>query len=539
MALEKNDAAFLNALSENLGVDYDYYQNHIEGYQRFAFDLLREKYLSKFECITPETCLTSRIKFLTSNERCRDYSPLPFKWTLPDLYDQFSWEISRPDLFIDFDEVMADFGPGASRGFKTEWFGDKLANFSATSYEVFKHFRHLCSVSFPRLMQHVISASKQGKVTIQTSSKACFVPKNIKSARLICVEPSCNMFLQKGFGRKIESWLYHYHSIDIEKQQFFNRDLARYGSVSGKFATIDLSSASDSISRTLVSHFLNPSFKESLELIRCSKVSFDGEEVDLHMISSQGNATTFPLQTLIFSCLVRAAYKVLGIPLKQDECNRYSSLNYSVFGDDIIVRTEAFDLVTKGLKLLGFITNDEKTFNEGPFRESCGGDYYLGRNCRPVFLYGTRKQDLYSFINRLFIWQSRTGIFLYFTNQFLLDSVKYIPIPLHHDISCGIRVPMMCLVDLKYNRRYHAISYEALKVKPKTVKFWRYSEDIQYSAFLKGVIENGRVYGLNHNPYSSKSRYFTSCWDYIDGGDSLMDCLSKEQLLDDLVYILS
>jgi hypothetical protein len=153
-----------------------------------------------------------------------------------------------------------------------------------------------------------------------------------------------------------------------------------------------------------------------------------------------GNATTFPLQVIIFSSVVSAVYNLLGIKLERSR--RGSPGNFSVFGDDIIVKTRAYSWVVRLLTLLGFVTNEEKSFSEGPFRESCGADYYSGMNIRPVFLKRLDSpQDVAVVANRLNDWTSRTGIRLPATLQLLDKSYRLPDVPLFENDDAGIKVP--------------------------------------------------------------------------------------------------
>jgi len=57
-----------------------------------------------------------------------------------------------------------------------------------------------------------------------------------------------------------------------------------------------------------------------------------------------------------------------------------------VYGDDIIVPSESYDMVSWALECFGFQVNPEKSFSTGPFRESCGTDAFAGTNVRPIFV---------------------------------------------------------------------------------------------------------------------------------------------------------
>jgi hypothetical protein len=94
----------------------------------------------------------------------------------------------------------------------------------------------------------------------------------------------------------------------------------------------------------------------------------------LEKFSSMGNGFTFELETLIFAALAAA---VSDLTLGE---------NLFVYGDDIIVPTHASSNVLAVLRTFGFTPNTKKTFTSGSFRESCGGDYFLGYDVRSVFL---------------------------------------------------------------------------------------------------------------------------------------------------------
>lgn len=90
-----------------------------------------------------------------------------------------------------------------------------------------------------------------------------------------------------------------------------------------------------------------------------------------------GNGYTFELETLLFSCACRAVAEMEGVALNHS--------NFSVYGDDIVAPSALYDPICSALRFLGFQPNLSKSFNSGPFRESCGGDYFRGEFVRPIF----------------------------------------------------------------------------------------------------------------------------------------------------------
>jgi hypothetical protein len=133
------------------------------------------------------------------------------------------------------------------------------------------------------------------------------------------------------------------------------------------------------------------------------------------MISTMGNGFTFPLMTTILSSAVRAVYREMGILIKDNPLawNHDAVVpgNWAVFGDDIIVCREAYDMLVTFLHELGFRVNLTKSFNSGLFRESCGHDYLGGHDVRGVYLKRmTSRQDIAVAVNLLNDWSFRTSI---------------------------------------------------------------------------------------------------------------------------------
>jgi len=319
------------------------------------------------------------------------------------------------------------------------------------------------------------------------------------------------MFFQKGIGSVIEKVLKSDFSIDLSTQPDVNRKLARKGSIDQSFGTIDLKSASDSISLRLLRLILPPYLLRRIEECRSPFVELpNGELVELHMVSSMGNGFTFPLQTLLFTVIVKAVYRTLGIAFERNKehLNGTEPGNFGVFGDDIIVRKDAYCVVVKALRLFGFVVNDDKSFNCGPFRESCGGDFWCGHDVRGVYLKTLAcDADVYSIINRLMRWSSKTGIMLPRTLSVLCKLVRFNPIPLHAGDTEGIVTPKCFLEGYKVDQN-KAVYYRSLcsasvsfQVPSGDAKSYYYPNRAQIFdnpegvliSFIGGFITNGRI----------------------------------------------
>lgn len=212
-------------------------------------------------------------------------------------------------------------------------------------------------------------------VKVIRHNKIAFVPKTTKTDRSIAVEPLLNGYLQKGVDEYLRLRLKRI-GLDL-RDQALNSELARVGSLGDhgdSFATIDLSSASDSLSIECARLLLPPAWFDFLNQIRSPLYELDGKVYRYSKFASMGNGFCFPLETLIFASICVACGA------------NHAPYDYRVYGDDIIVRRSIAESVISALSTIGFRTNADKTFISGPFRESCGADWYSGVDVRPFTL---------------------------------------------------------------------------------------------------------------------------------------------------------
>lgn len=202
-----------------------------------------------------------------------------------------------------------------------------------------------------------------------------FAKKNAKTYRSIVVEPPINTLFQKGIGKFIRQKLRR-AGLDLDVLASVNKTLAQAASIDGRLATVDLQMASNLIARAVIWELFSLSWSEFLSSFRTSTVRFkDGQLVPLELFSSMGNGFTFELESLIFYALAYGCTAQLRL-----NCAQVTS-----FGDDIILPVEAIPLLYKTLGYMGFLVNEEKSFIDGRFRESCGGDYVDGIDIRPFY----------------------------------------------------------------------------------------------------------------------------------------------------------
>lgn len=90
-----------------------------------------------------------------------------------------------------------------------------------------------------------------------------------------------------------------------------------------------------------------------------------------------GNALTFPVEELVFGSECQV--------IQEEMTGVTDRPLWSVYGDDIIVPVEWYDTLVEYLSALGFIVNKDKSFSTGFFRESCGKEYFHGKDVSPLY----------------------------------------------------------------------------------------------------------------------------------------------------------
>lgn len=317
---------------------------------------------------------------------------------------------------------------------------------------------------------------QQGPVIfkIVAGSKATTVPKDSKKRRMICIEPTLNMFFQQGLMSCMSSRLAN-AGLSFDVLQNVHRELAQISSITHENATIDWSSASDCVSMSLVRFLLPRTWLHYVETFRCKNISIGGSSIDLPMVSTMGNATTFPLETLVFYCLAVANLT--------PHFGRSTLVDpellplVSVFGDDCIVPNFSAVTYINFMSTLGFLPNVNKSFfTSCGFRESCGGDYLHGVDVRPYYLRAPNNLKkagleawLYVILNRLqnryiriygplkYIYKSAS--FSYIFSLFRKYNLSLKVVPTHFPDDSGFK----CGSDFaRFNRHYPDIPWSPI-----------------------------------------------------------------------------
>lgn len=374
----------------------------------------------------------------------------------------------------------ADLGPGKVCNISDYDFFSKLFSegVSASSKSLVLLYRTITSLSPTWKSAEDRRYDLFGEVVISNTNKLFYVPKDCEASRTACTEPVINTFFQQCIKTVLETCLNRYYGIDIRFQQEINRALARSGSLyRGKpLVTIDLVSSSDLLSVRLILSLFPICCTYWMEIARSSFCTYvsgpnaNGDSVtktiELNMMATMGNAFCFPMQTLFYTVLVKAIYLYLDIPfiksatvIDRNTGNRVVSKlgNFGVFGDDIIVVDQAKDLLLICLEAFGCKLNEQKSCLDGYFRESCGGDFYLGQNVRPFFIKDLdTTAGLFVAFNSCMEWSSSNRIPLPNFASALIECIKpedRLYVPRFESDDAGLKFPLEYL-PVRYQRHY-------------------------------------------------------------------------------------
>jgi hypothetical protein len=283
----------------------------------------------------------------------------------------FSW----PRKF-DPKDIIPRHGPGAVATKQKLWEKFQWTNISAKItewYPIDAYYMasagHVCDTY--RDLGRIGEASHSARVIL--------VPKDSRGPRLISCEPVDFQWIQQGLGRAIVEHVER-HRLTRDNVRFTdqepNRMAALYGSLSGKYVTLDLNEASDRVSTDLV-RLLFPEWLFSyLDACRTSSTLLpDGREINLRKFAPMGSCLCFPILSLVVWSLLTAG--VVDADTRE---------SIYVYGDDVIVpKAYASDAIER-LESFGLKVNRDKSCTSGLFRESCGMDAFKGTNVTPVRL---------------------------------------------------------------------------------------------------------------------------------------------------------
>jgi hypothetical protein len=241
----------------------------------------------------------------------------------------------------------------------------------------------------------------------ETPVKVVAVPKTLKTPRVIAEEPAAMQYMQQALAQQlirniedveprrtavragaVELCNLGRHFVGFAEQEP-NRLLACEGSINCDLATLDLSEASDRVLNQHVELLFArfPRLSEAIQATRSLKADVpDHGIIPLVKFASMGSALCFPVEAMVFTTIVFAAIAYE----RREPLTRNLILGLRgkvrVYGDDIVVPVEYVHQVIRFLQAFGLVVNEDKSFWNGKFRESCGGDFYAGEWVTPVRL---------------------------------------------------------------------------------------------------------------------------------------------------------
>ena len=259
-------------------------------------------------------------------------------------------------------------------------------------------------------MQRSLKALENG------TAKVVLVPKDSRGPRLISCEPLEYQWIQQGLGNAIRDHVETRGNIAFGQVNFtdqgVNRKLALLGSQGLPWVTLDMKEASDRVSVALVKYLFGARTDVLNCLLATRTTATKLPSGDVHVMNKfapMGSNLCFPIESIVFYVLAVAAIVHKQEFPMHNRCKaahasrtflssvREASRHVYVYGDDIVCRTEDYQVLLSALPIVGLLFNKDKCCTHGSFRESCGMDAFKGVQVQPLRLKKLwsvhRKQD--------------------------------------------------------------------------------------------------------------------------------------------------
>lgn len=223
-------------------------------------------------------------------------------------------------------------------------------------------------------------------------AKVILVPKDARGPRLISSEPLEFQWIQGGLGQAFKDHVERNHLtkgfVNFTDQEV-NRDHAMLSSMTKLMATLDLKEASDRVSVDLVRELFPAELFRHLMAVRSDATRLpSGEVLALNKYAPMGSALCFPVLAVTVWALAVSILQLTIRPSDSNRCLGFDTLgnptDVFVYGDDLVVPTAAYDVITAWLPRFGLKVNTDKSFHRSNFRESCGMDAFKGIQVTPI-----------------------------------------------------------------------------------------------------------------------------------------------------------
>lgn len=219
------------------------------------------------------------------------------------------------------------------------------------------------------------------------------VPKSYKAFRIIAVEEAHRQYAMSGIysiladtitkpgkaNNRHNTMRRSAVSDDLTEiplfDQWVNQELARIGSITGNYATLDLSNASDLVSKVFFRSHFPLWFVKLVDPLLPTHYELEDEVRLMHQCATAGCQLTFILESLVYWAISRAACEYAALLMGDKE-----PFSISVYGDDIIIPTRYAETCIEFITHYKMRVNTSKSFfsPEHLYRESCGAEYFKG-----------------------------------------------------------------------------------------------------------------------------------------------------------------
>jgi hypothetical protein len=295
----------------------------------------------------------------------------------------FSEVFSQMDRDVYYGNLLPKHGPGATADRLTSNGKYNQLSWTTRLEKYFPSHKYIIpNLHFRDYLDDVTYLEPGAEMPVRVIS----VPKTLKTPRIIAIEPTCMQYAQQAL---LQCFLSAYSRDNLLKKligfddQAPNQELARQGSIDGETATLDLSEASDRVSNQLVMRMTRkwPHLQEAIQSCRSRRADVPGFGVyRLAKFASMGSALCFPVEAMVFTTLIFLGIEQsLNVPVTRKVLKTYSG-SVRVYGDDLIVPTRHVRMIVQQLELFGARVGLSKSFWTGKFRESCGKEYFNGRD---------------------------------------------------------------------------------------------------------------------------------------------------------------
>lgn len=517
-----------DSLVHNMPIETDYLAGFNQLSIAQALQLLRyPKRLSPIGCTGLERDSLSAFKRVQNEDKLVDRRPLSHYMSE---VIQRSKDILRPlSISLESAKELAELSSGATAGH-----AHTIVSHVCEAVEMYPEwfYGYTCTTHFAEKRPYTARVNSQ--------------PKSYKARRLICMEDSGRNFFCAGIRKamiglmdqRVPGHEFSFKSrVPIEAQEV-NQLLAYAGSLTGAWATLDFSNASDRITAGLARTILPESVVKAIDQFRATQLEYpDGSTSTCYMWLPSGNTVTFLCESLIFFAVVLSACEVSSL---------YNDVpsDCFVYGDDTIIPSAHYEFVADVVAKLGWQLNGTKSYvDTGNFiyRESCGHEYLNGERCdshyfprKPISISDDGLAKLVKLQHRLYDVSWRSCEWL--TQLVKLRWPKMTTSPrseVDAEDLWGMsptqyrRVPYATFVDKEVSEKFGPFKFKRIKHQLKTCETQPYMLREWHASPISLSFGQAEVYG-DWTEQEMREQYDLYCYmDFLQNGPRYLDDLSR------------